>query len=201
MDVSGGHRSFFDSRASQWDKKTTSRQLEQLSGIFRRDLPDLKGPLLDIGSGTGILIPFLDNHPAKPFPLIELDLSREMLQTARNKFNFKPQIPFIQADARALPFSDECFRTIICFSVFPHFQDKHRTLGEIYRCLAYGGFFIILHLMGHEELNAVHQRAGEAVNSDVMPPAKSLAAEMQTLGFSIQTVKERSDLFLVISRK
>lgn len=192
---------FFDRQAAVWDRKITPEQLGRLSAIFKMDIPRLNPPLLDVGCGTGILIPFLRQKVDHDSTIIELDLSREMLVIASQKAQSSAPINFVQADVEALPFPQQTFGSVVCFSAFPHFQCKPRALAEIHRCLAERGHMIVLHLMDHQELNAIHKRKGTAVANDRMPPAETFASFMEKLGFSIELVRECSSQYLIVAQK
>jgi ubiquinone/menaquinone biosynthesis C-methylase UbiE len=192
---------FFDQLAPEWDQEIALGDLHRLSTIFHTDIPGLKLPVLDIGCGTGILIPFLRQKTGCDTPIIELDISKKMLNIANQKAGNRNSIFFIQADVQFMPFSDETFGSIICFSAFPHFQYKLEALKEIYRCLANRGHFIVLHLMGHRKLNQIHKEKNEAVANDRMPAAKTLASFMENLAFSINKVSECATQYLIIAQK
>jgi ubiquinone/menaquinone biosynthesis C-methylase UbiE len=201
MNPSEYRRQFFERFASEWDKEITPSELTHLGAIFRTDIPALKPPLLDIGCGTGILIPFLRRKIGGNAPIVELDITQKMLSIAAEKVETGNSIAFIQADVQALPFCDQTFGSIVCFSAFPHFQYKLEALKEIYRCLANRGHFIVLHLMGHRKLNQIHKEKNEAVANDRMPAAKTLACFMENFAFSINKVRECATQYLIIAQK
>lgn len=191
-------KEFFDAVAPRWisDQEQRTMRLEE---IFRRAEIPFAAPLLDVGGGVGILLPLLRERSAGP--IVEYEISREMITRARDAHEQRGGIGFVQGDAHWLPFPDNHFCTVHCFSVYPHFTQPAQALAEIHRCLRPGGTLCILHLMGHRELNAMHRKAGECVSRDVLPLISRLASSLQPMGFEVLCAEERSDLYLLVARK
>jgi ubiquinone/menaquinone biosynthesis C-methylase UbiE len=194
-------RQFFDEKSEIWDSRNRMQKEQRLLEIFNTDLPDLQSPLLDMGSGTGILIPILENKLQKPAKIIEYDISLSMLKKAHRKHHFKKNTSFIQADGHVLPFKNESFPNIMCFAVYPHFTDPMKAVNEMYRILIHDGLLIILHLMGHQELNAMHETAGKVVSRHALQSAETVSLQIIDQGFNILNCHEQKDLYLIVARK
>jgi len=193
-------RNFFDERASSWDVLYNPQILQRIHSIFNQYLNCLEPPLLDLGSGTGILIPEIKNRFSdKDFLVVEADISKTMLKEAVNHHQ-SDGVLYTQADGHNLPFKDKEFNSIVCFQVFPHFHDKLRVMPELQRILKPHGYLVILHLMGHKELNAMHKTTGNAVKKDKIIPAEKLARQLSGF-FSIEYIAEQMDLYLIIAKK
>ncbi|MBE0643849.1 MAG: class I SAM-dependent methyltransferase [Bacteroidetes bacterium] len=193
-------RSFFDAMAPKWIVDTEERTA-RLAEIFSHyDLP-LAAPLLDIGGGAGILLPFLRNHGMPHASIIELEIAQEMLRLARQRHGEDHHITFLRGDGQRLPFRNAMFGSVHCFSVYPHFHDPKSALAEIRRCLSPEGGLCILHLMGHEQLNALHREAGRVVAHDVLPPIDRLAQTVREAGYAVTHAEERDDLYLLTANK
>ncbi len=191
-------KEFFDAVAPRWisDQEQRTMRLEE---IFEREEIPFATPLLDVGGGVGILLPLLRERSVGS--IVEYEISREMITRARDAHEQHGGIAFVQGDAHWLPFPDNHFASVHCFSVFPHFTNPAQAQAEIHRCLRPGGTLCILHLMGHHELNAMHRKAGECVSRDVLLPVDRLAGLMRPLGFDVLHAEERSDLYLLVARK
>ncbi|MDI3341022.1 MAG: class I SAM-dependent methyltransferase [Sphaerobacter sp.] len=93
------------------------------------------GRVLDLGCGTGALLPELNARAVA----IGLDRSPSMLRAARRRASGR----LVRADARALPFRDGTFTTVV--SAFPApFILSRETLEEIARVLRPGGRFVVV---------------------------------------------------------
>ena len=118
---------YFDQLAPTWDKELTQERRECLSNIVK-ELGIKPGYyVLDIGSGTGVLLPFLMAELRDEGKIVALDFSAEMLGQAKAK-TLQSIVDFAQADVIALPLADNSADLAICNSVFPHFKDKSKAL-------------------------------------------------------------------------
>lgn len=189
---------FFDGIVPQWilDTKERSARLVQL---FREYALPVEGPVLDIGSGAGILLPHL--RKSGNGIIAEVEISIEMLRMAREQYGESASACYLRSDAHHLPFATGTFNTAHCFSVYPHFDQPGHVLDEIRRCLRPAGTLCILHLMGHVQLNELHREAGRVVEHDILPPINTLAQTVTRHGFTVIRTEERSDLYLLLATR
>lgn len=195
MSTTAAKQDFFDRSVPRWMADLEQRSA-RLTEIFVRYPVPRDGPILDVGSGTGILLPFLHDEATT---VTELEISGAMLRKARESDVSGDHANFVQADAHALPFAHGVFGSIHCFSAFPHFDSPATALREFARCLRPGGTLCILHLMGHEALNRIHREAGRTVRDDVLPPVSKLADLVSKQGFHITMTEERDDIYLILA--
>ena len=166
-------RDYFDRHASSWDEMLKYgekvSELTEVVNWFR--LADGYS-ILDIGTGTGILLPLLKEAISKEGRLIAIDFSFKMIEMAKLRQCLGDKF-LINADVESLPFQSDLFDRIICFSAFPHFHNKARALLEMVRVLKSGGTLFITHLKSVEELNQFHRQLGGPVAHDFLPhPAR-----------------------------
>jgi len=153
---------YFDQLAPTWDEELTPERLKCLGKIVKELGIRLGYNVLDIGSGTGVLLPFLIAELGGEGKIVAIDFSAEMLSQAQAK-NFPPIVRFAQADVLAIPLDDNSVDLAICNSAFPHFDEKARALKEIARVLRTNGRLVICHTMSREMLNRFHQSIGASV--------------------------------------
>jgi ubiquinone/menaquinone biosynthesis C-methylase UbiE len=191
---------YFDQLAPTWDKELTPERLKCLGNIVK-ELGIKPGCyVLDIGSGTGVLLPFLITELGYKGRIVALDFSAEMLGQARAK-NFSPIVGFAQADVLAIPLADNSLDMAICNSVVPHFGDKVRALREIARVLKHNGRLVICHTMSRDMLNRLHQSVGGVVANDLLPDESQLRALMKQTGLRITRFEDNPERYLVIAEK
>jgi demethylmenaquinone methyltransferase/2-methoxy-6-polyprenyl-1,4-benzoquinol methylase len=195
------HSYFFDTQANTWHDHISNIDIERLYQIFLNKIPILKKPALDAGCGTGILLPILFKLNMKLFPVYELDLSLKMLIKNREYHKHQFEAEYTQADVKDLPFQPNYFNTILSFASFAHFQSKDRVIDEFWRVLNSDGILVILHLMGHDNLNQMHKRVGNEVMNDLLPPINKLASKLEQKKFRIIDTEDNEDIFLLIARK
>lgn len=135
----------FDSAADNYDGLRS--QIIPHMDIYYRTAVELtmsydEPNILDLGAGTGILTGLLyDIHRNSSFTL--LDLSEQMLDKARSKFDGLDNFTFIEGNYLTMPF-EENYDIIISSLSIHHLDDKQKyTLYEkIYNHLNDGGIFI-----------------------------------------------------------
>ena len=191
---------FFDQLAPTWDNELTSERLTSLGNIVK-ELGIKPGyRVLDIGSGTGVLLPFLITELGGAGSVLALDFSAQMLVQAQAK-SFPPIIAFAQADVLAIPVANNSVDMAICNSAFPHFSDKIRALGEIARVLKNNGRLVICHTMSREMLNHFHQSVGGIVANDLLPDESQLRALLKQAGLRTTHFEDRPERYLAIAEK
>ena len=194
-------KQFFDEKAEIWDSHDRMQKEQRLLRILSKIIPELDSPVLDMGSGTGILLPVLKEILVNSDQIVEFDISRSMLNKAWTKFKNKDNINFVQADGHLLPFVNRSFASIVCFAVYPHFHTPMKAIQEFRRVLKDQGILVILHLMGHRELNAMHEEAGRAVSGHALQPVSAVSKQIAEQSFSIIDSREQEDLYMIVAQK
>ena len=192
---------YFDQLAPTWDQELTTREkLKSLSNIVKE--LDIKPGyyVLDIGSGTGILLSFLIAELGDEGKIVALDFSAEMLCQAKAK-KFEPIVDFAQADVFAIPLADNSVDLAMCNSAFPHFDDKARALEEIARVLRNNGRLVICHTMSRKMINQLHQSIGGAVANDLLPDELQLKRLIKQAGLKVTHFEDGPERYLVIAEK
>ena len=191
---------YFDRLAPNWDKEVSQERLECLSNIVKELYIKPGDWVLDIGSGTGILLPFLITAVGNKGKILALDFSTKMLRQARAK-GFQPTVAYIQADVTAIPLPNGCVNLAICNSAFPHFSDKAEALKEIARVIKNNGRLVICHTMSREAINQLHQFIGGVVANDLLPSKSQLRELMKYAGLAITCLEDNSKRYLVMAQK
>jgi len=191
---------YFDQLAPTWDEEPTGERLNCLGKIVKELGIEPGYYVLDIGSGTGVLLPFLIAELGEEGKIMALDFSAEMLIQAKAK-NFQPIVGFAQADVLAIPLADKSVDLAICNSAFPHFNNKVKALKEIARVLKNGGRLAICHTMSRETINRLHQSIGGIVASDLLPDESQLRGLIKQAGLKITYFEDSPERYLVIAEK
>jgi len=96
------HQQYFDLQSETWDKDQSPENVVRLKKIFS-ELPfDMGINILDLGCGTGVLVPIINKNRHRF--LVECDISKKMLSKNRLKwkaFSSKPQ--YLNGNAEKLP--------------------------------------------------------------------------------------------------
>ena len=111
---------------------------QQAEAVVYR-LSAMDSPVLDLGCGTGPLTPTLQ---AAGLELRGVDLDFAMLQGAVRRDGCRPG-QFLLGDARVLPLRDGVFGAVVSLGLFEYLPEPVAVLGEIYRVLRPGGWFLM----------------------------------------------------------
>lgn len=190
-------KEFFEKLARDWDNEHNTPEEIERTRKFAETHFQLKNSqtVLDVGCGTGRLIPQLKKVIGAAGILVELDFSIEMLKIGKNRYN-DPGLFFIQGDGHVLPLKGGSFDTVICFAFFPHLSDKLRGMKAFARVLKPGGKLIIAHQMNREELNRLHGGVDGPVNKDLLPDEKQMKELFGAVGFGEVEIREEPGLYL-----
>jgi ubiquinone/menaquinone biosynthesis C-methylase UbiE len=124
-------------------------------------LPGVTGRICDLGCGPGQVAAYLH---ARGRDVVGVDLADQMVEQARH---LHPDIPFMQADMRHLPFADASLAGIIAFYCLIHIPHAEipTVLAELHRVLQPRGEILIGFHVG-QETRHVDEWFGETVNVD-----------------------------------
>jgi len=90
--------SFFDTIAPSWDgmeRLSTPGKVNEILDIIGVE----KGmDVLDLGTGTGVLLPFLSERIGSEGHILAVDISEGMLSQAYRKFGGRDNIEFLLSD-------------------------------------------------------------------------------------------------------
>jgi ubiquinone/menaquinone biosynthesis C-methylase UbiE len=156
--------------------------------------------VLDIGSGTGILLPLLIEAVGDKGRIIALDFSQNMLKQAKAK-GFQPIVHLVQADVTAIPLSNNLADLAICNNTFPHFNNRAKALGEMARILKDNGRLVICHTMSRDTINQLHQSIGGVVGADLLPDESQMSELIKHVGLTITCLEDSPKRYLVIAKK
>jgi len=98
-----------------------------------------KGRVLDFGTGSGILLPYLSNNFQK---VVGMDLHTDIAKAICEKYNLKNVELKKIKEKENLP-KDKKFDLIICADVLEHVNDVDYTLNEFVKILDKGGHLIV----------------------------------------------------------
>jgi ubiquinone/menaquinone biosynthesis C-methylase UbiE len=188
---------FFDSYADRWDGMERDDIYVLLDRVVRESGIAPGMDILDVGTGTGVIIPCLLKAMNDTGSIKAIDISQGMLKVARAK-GFPHCVKFHLSDIEDYECPDRSYDRVICNAVFPHFFNKDAALRRIKKLLRPGGFIVISHPTGREAVNRVHRGAGAVVTEDMVPDADEMWSMLKKAGYVDISVTDEPEFYLAI---
>ncbi len=123
---------FFDEIASTWDANEIKSTPERVKLILSK-LPISKGmDILDLGTGTGVLVPYLSNKVGPTGHITAIDLSEGMLDIARKKYGDLPNVEFLKLDFEEEQIPGK-YEVAMLYCVYPHLHTPSETIEWLFK--------------------------------------------------------------------
>lgn len=193
---------FFDEFSDSWDTKGPSPEPEVVLTFLRKLNINSKKTVLDVGTGTGFLIPYIFSfHPAR---VIAMDLSAGMLSKLRGKYSsrFCTNLEILHGDVHLLNLDNATVDIAVCNGVYPHFHDKPLALSQLHRVLKKGGTLAVNHFAGRQFINSIHVSSShDLIRQDLLDPVMILSETIASHGFHVTEWREDSTEYYLIAEK
>jgi demethylmenaquinone methyltransferase/2-methoxy-6-polyprenyl-1,4-benzoquinol methylase len=195
-------KEFFNKAADTWDyifcTPTLSIFLEKLVPQFGLEAGQR---VLDVGTGTGILIPYLSREVGSSGSVTALDFSENMVHVCKTKYSHLTNVTVQVGNIEDFGFPPETFDVVVCFGVFPHLENKENALKNINHMLKPAGALIIAHALSSEELKIHHENTSASVCHDMLPEMPKMKQLLKKTGFTGISIKDEPGCYLCIARK
>ena len=150
--------------------------------------------VLDVGTGTGILIPIIKKY--KPGLIHACDLSEEMLKQLRKNY---PYVNTILADVRDLDLPENSIDAVFLNACYPNIVDKAGTFSNLGRMMKANGRMVISHPLGKSFIHSLKESVPFPL--DEFPEKKDAEALLKPFGFEIETFIDEPELYLLVAGK
>ena len=193
---------FFDDLSRRWDAKLNLPLLQQrlIQGLREMGIQPHEH-VVDVGCGTGNLTAALLAVLGESARVDAVDISRAMIACAQEKIN-DPRVSWHIKSVMQLPCADSSVDRVLCFQVWPHFDDPVAAATEIRRVLKQGGSLHIWHLDSREKINQIHARIeNPVVAADVLASADETARALTVAGLLPCQVSESDQHYMVSAAK
>jgi SAM-dependent methyltransferase len=193
-------REFFNRSAAAWDHERPDDLLPRLKRVIAEAELRAGDHVLDVGTGTGVLVPMIAEAVGAEGRVLAFDVSPRMVLEARQRIPGKGVL-LVQADVHDLPVRLGSFDRVLCNAALPHFGDRRAALQEMIGSLRAAGLIVISHPIGREAVNARHREAGGPVAEDRVPPPKEMETLLSDAGLADIVVIDEPDFYLARARK
>jgi len=185
--------------AHKWDE-ICSHDTVKLKAITK--MADIsKGQrVLDVGTGTGVMLPFIHKLVGDEGKITAIDLAEKMLEVAKQKYPFD-NISFIFGDIATAALPKTHYDVIMCYSVFPHFYDKPQIISHMTGLLKPKGRLVIAHSQSRDAINELHAKSADTVSRDELPEAATIEKYMKQAELVPILTVDNDEMFVVIGQK
>lgn len=186
---------FFDSLANSWDSGMVKIE-SRIDRILDAAEVTQGKTVLDVACGTGVLISdYIKRNVSK---CVAVDISKKMLEIAKEKFCGYENIEFLCADAENLCLQEK-FDCAVIYNAFPHFTSSDCLFRSLSDCLKPDGRLTVAHGMSREALMKHH--SGRAENVSVPLPEADEMAEMMKPYFDADIMISTDSVYIVSAKK
>ncbi|SDN35572.1 demethylmenaquinone methyltransferase / 2-methoxy-6-polyprenyl-1,4-benzoquinol methylase [Megasphaera paucivorans] len=187
---------FFDKYADNWDT-TRKENPEKINYLLQLASIPTGAHVLDVGSGTGILLPYLHKIIGPSGTITAVDFSDNMLKKSQCKFGHLPNVNFFLGNILQISLQKNFYNVAICLNVFPHFGNhKEDFIKQIYSILPSMGSLIIMHDISRATVNGVHRNCNE-IKNHMLPPVNMTAHMLSQAGYKIATATENNTMYFI----
>ena len=195
-------KDYFDVAAETWDTNFRNpRLLSFLEKLVPQFNLNVGQQVLDVGTGTGVLIPYLIKAVGPSGSVTAIDFSKKMVRKCKTKHSHIKNLNITVGKIEETAFSAESFDAVICFGVFPHFENKKKALQNINRILKHNCKIVIAHALSSEELRNHHKKISEHVANATMPKKNELIRLIMQTGFVEVNIRDEPGCYLCVARK
>jgi len=157
--------------------------------------------VLDVGTGTGILISTLAKAVGISGLVVGVDFAEKMVETSKRKFSELQNVRFELRNVEELDYPVGYFDAVTCFGMFPHIENKERALTKIHRVLKSKGKFMIAHTLSSKELRELHSKEAPVIAHDSLPLKVEMSKLLKNSGFVIDYFEDQPRSYICISTK
>jgi len=195
-------KAYFNEQANSWDERFCT---PDLSSFLEKLVPqfgvEAGQNILDVGTGTGVLIPYLIRAVGPAGSVTAVDYSEKMVQICKTKHSHFKNVSVKLGDIEEDALPTESFDAVICFGVFPHLDNKENALRNISNILKAGGKLVIAHALSSEEIKTHHNNASSTVVHDMLPEETEMIQLLEQTGFTKISIKDEPGCYLCIAHK
>jgi ubiquinone/menaquinone biosynthesis C-methylase UbiE len=112
--------------------------------------------VLEVGCGRGGGASYVARY-LSPKSVKGMDLCKKSINFCRKHYDIE-NLSFCWGDALNLPFADKSFNAVVNVESSHRYSDMERFLGEVYRVLKTGGYFLFADLRDAELIEAMRKR-------------------------------------------
>lgn len=150
--------------------------------------------VLDVGAGTGILVPIIRQY--RPGRIIACDLSEKMLQKLRENYS---GVETVAADVRDLTLPDASLDVVFINACYPNIADKPGAFANLSRMMTPGGRLVISHPLGKRFIDSLKKTSPFPL--DDFPERSEAVQLLAPCRLALQAFVDEPALYILVAVK
>jgi SAM-dependent methyltransferase len=148
--------------------------------------------VLDVGTGTGILIPYIMKYG--PSMIHACDLAENMLRRVQREF---PQVMTHLCDVGNLQLPDASLDVVFINACFSNIVDKSKCLDNLHRLMRGKGRLVVSHPLGRDFIVELKKHA--PFHLDLLPDELDARVLCERHGFSVVSFSDEPRLYIFVA--
>jgi len=157
-------------------------------GIARGDT------VLDVGSGTGIMVPLIRMY--EPARIYACDLSEAMLGQLTRNYAYAEAI---LGDVRDLELHDDSIDVVFINASYPNIVDKLGAFSNLARMMKTGGRLVVSHPLGKSFIAGLKKNLPFPL--DDFPERTEAEILLRPFGFGVETFVDEPKVYILVARR
>ncbi len=181
-----------------------------VKGLFSEIAPEIRARLarivesgellpsdrvIDVGTGTGVLIPYISSYGVQR--ILGCDLSPVMLAEARKRYR---DAEFWEGDVVDLPVSEGPFDACFFNAMFGNVWDPREVLAHVADLTVPRARVVISHPCGADFVAELHKKDPKQVPR-TLPTRRSIADLLSALPLTVSAMTDKPEFYLLVLRR
>lgn len=187
-------RTFFGSRAAQWDERFPDDDAAYAAAIDELRPPP-GGVAVDLGCGTGRAVHHLREHVGESGTVVACDVTAQMLQVALAKGRGRAA-HLVIADAASLPVADNRVDAFLAAGLLTHVPSASELLQSLALRARPGCRLAVFHPIGRA---ALARRHGRTLRADELLDPSVLPGVLEAAGWELERIDDADHRYLALA--